>query len=229
MEDHELKNIWQAYNRQLEEARILNMQTWVVHMQTVEYLQLHKAQSRLQSLGRFKTGIVVLGIVWCLFLGVLVWGNWFKNPYFTISVGMLLLFNLLAVILYIYHIVLIRRISYSESVTGTQQQLAKLQASTLKAIRILWLQMPFYCTWFWHSSWIDYGSARFWLITFPITLFFTVLAIWLYKQIDYKNRHKKWFRLLMGGKEWTTVVKAMDYLDEINRFKQEEQVHLQNG
>src|SRR5579859_4479517 len=170
MEDIELKNIWKAAaDQQLEQARLLNLQSWAVNLRTFEYLQTHKAKSKLDSLATFKVWVALLGVVWVLFLGILVYGNRMKNPYFTISVACILLFNVFAVAIYIKHIVLIRQIDYSQSITATQKKLTELQASTINVARILFLQTPFFCTWFWHKSWIDYSSLNFWLIIFPIT------------------------------------------------------------
>jgi len=218
MEDIELINLWKDYDRKIEESRILNLQSWVVNLKTFEYLQAHKAKTRLHSLSSFKTRAVILGIVWNLFLGVLLAGNHFKNIYFSVSLTMLLLFGILAVAGYIRQIVLIREIAYDESITAVQAKLSELQASTIHIIRLLWLQMPFYTTWFWNEEWISQHTSNFLLTGVPGTIFFTLLALWLYRNISYKNVHKKWFGLLLG-KDWTSVKKAVDYLEEIGEFK----------
>lgn len=63
------------------------------------------------------------------------------------------------------------------------------------------------------------GDIKFWLTAFPITVSFTLIAILLYRNIAYRNAHKKWFRILLGNKEWGTLVKAIDYLEKIEAFK----------
>ena len=218
MEDIELKNIWKAYDQKLEEAKILNLQSWAVNIKTFEYLQTHKAQAKLNSLSAFKKWAVAIGVIWVLFLGILTWGNHFKNVYFTISVIILLLFSVIAIAVYIKHIILISQINYNESIVDAQKKLTGLQASTINVTRILWLQMPFYTTFFWNTLWIS-SDIKFWLVAFPITLFFTFLAIWLYKNITIKNADKKWFKILLGDKEWTSIISAKNYLDEIDEFK----------
>jgi len=219
MEDIELQDMWKAYDQKLEEARVLNMQAWVVNQKTFEYLQTHKAKSKLDSLATYKVWIAIIGVIWVLFLGVLVYGNRMKNPYFTISVACILIFNLFAVAVYIKHIVMIRTIDYGHSITDTQKKLSELQASTINVVRILFLQTPFYCTWFWDKSWIDYSSLNFWGIIFPITLGFTLLAIWLFRNISLRNVNKRWFRTLFGAREWTNITDAMNYLKEIEEFR----------
>lgn len=217
-----MKNIWQSYDRKIEEARVLNLQSWALNLRCFETIQTQKAKSKLDSLVTFKIWAVVLGILWVLFLGILVYGNRFTNLYFSISVSFIILFSIIAVVVYIKHIIIIKQINYSENITDTQKKLAKLQLSTLKFTGIIWLQMPFYTTWFWHSKWILFSSLKFWLIPFPITLFFTFLAIYLYRNINLENIHEKWVRtLMMAGPEYKSVITAIDFINEIDAFKKD--------
>ena len=217
MEDLELKKMWNACNQNIDEAKILNLQSWAVNIRTFEYLQTHKAQSKLKSLSTLKKWAVALGVLWVIFLGLLVYGNHFQNLYFTVSVCMLMFFSVAAIAIYIKHIVLIDKINFSESVVDAQKKITELQNSSITIIRILWLQMPFYTTFFWSTKWLT-SDYTFWLIAFPITIFFTLLSIWLYKNISLKNVNKKWFKILLS-KEWTSVSSAKKYLNEIEEFK----------
>jgi hypothetical protein len=220
MNDAELKNMWKAYNQKMDEASILNLQAWVLNSKTFEYLQTHKAKSKLSSLSAIKKWAVAAGILWLLFLGMLAYGNHFQNVYFSISVLMLMLFSITAIAVYIKQIVLINRINYSESVVDVQKKITALQISTIHIVRILWLQIPFYTTFFWSAKWIS-SDNTFWLTSFPITIFFTFLAIWLYRNISLKNADKKWFKILLNT-EWTSISKAKAYLDEIEEFKNDQ-------
>lgn len=217
-----MKNIWQSYDRKIEEARVLNLQSWALNLRCFETIQTQKAKSKLDSLVTFKIWAVALGIIWVLFLGILIYGNRFENPYFGVSVSFIMLFSLIAVVVYIKHIIIIKQINYAENITDTQKKLAQLQVSTIKFTGIVWLQMPFHTTWFWHSKWILFSSLKFWLIPFPITLLFTFLAIYLYRNINLENMHKKWVRaLMMAGPEYKSVIKAIDFINEIDAFKKD--------
>jgi hypothetical protein len=103
MEDVTLLELWKAQEKKLDKTMALNFFM-------LESMQKQKAQSKLNGLARFKTGAVILGIVWCLFLALLVYGNRFENIYFSTSISAILVFNILAVIVYIKHISLIRTI-----------------------------------------------------------------------------------------------------------------------
>ena len=82
----------------------------------------------------------------------------------------------------------------------------------------MFLQMPFYTTFYWSQQWIM-SDKWFWIITFPITIFFTFLSVWLYKNITLKNIGTKKGRWLMSGPEFSYIVKAKEFLDEIEEFK----------
>ncbi|MEP7238789.1 MAG: hypothetical protein ABI685_13015 [Ferruginibacter sp.] len=214
MEDLKLKGLWKAQDEKLDRTMKLTL-----HL--LESLQKQKAESKLNSLARFKLWAVMLGVVWVLFLGLLIYGDQLQNIYFTISVGIILIFNILAVVLYIKHIVLIRQLDYSQSITNTQQKLSALQASTFNT-RFLLLQTPFYTTWFWSTKMIESSGIKFWLIAVPVTAIFSILAIWLYRNLIPGKMHKKWVRTLINGTpEHTSVMKAQDFLNEIEEFKKE--------
>jgi len=222
MEDITLQNMWKDYDRKLEESKLLNLQSWALNRQAFEMVQTQKAKSKLNRLVTFKTRAIVLGVIWVAFLCFLAFNtiSW-QGIFFNISVGMIALFTALAIITYIKHIILIRQIDESGSIVETQQKLASLQSSTIRIVRILWLQMPFYTTFFLTPAMLANGGIKTWVITIVITGLFTFAAIWLYKNINYSNRHKKWFKILFGSIEWTAVVKAMEYLDEVEQFKKE--------
>jgi hypothetical protein len=90
-------------------------------------------------------------------------------------------------------------IDNSETLVEVQEKTARLKASTLNSTRILFLQTPFYSTFFWNGQWMKQGPA-FWHIAFPITLLLAAGSIWLYRNIDIRNADKKWFRLLSVGR-----------------------------
>lgn len=212
MEDTTLKNLWKAQDEKLDRTMKLNLYL-------LESLQKQKAASKLNSLARFKGWAVFLGVIWALFLGLLVYGNQLKNIFFTVSVGMIMLFTIAAIAIYIKHIALIRQLDYSKSITDTQKKLSELQSSTFNT-RFLLLQTPFYTTWFWSTEMINGMDIKFWLISVPITLAFTALAVWVYKNLTPQNMHKKWVRALINSTpEHTSVFKAIDFLNEIEEFK----------
>lgn len=222
MQDIELKQIWESYNRQIASAEVLNLQSWALNTRCFETLQQQRAEKKLKNLSGFNRRAILLGIVWIAFLLLLVWGNQFQNPFFSLSLSAIALITLYVTVRYILHNILIARIRYDAPVTDTQKQLARLQSSTFRSTAVAWWQLPFYTTWFWSSSWIQESGLSFWLIAFPITLLFTLLAFFLHRNIHAGNMHKKWVNaLMMAGPEYRQVATAMAYLEEIEAFKKD--------
>ncbi|WP_315823183.1 hypothetical protein [Paraflavitalea speifideaquila] len=64
-------------------------------------------------------------------------------------------------------------------------------------------------------------TSNVWLILLPvvITAIFTYAAVWLFLNIKYENRHKRWFRLIFRGKEWDPMLRSIELLEEISEYK----------
>ena len=222
MEDIELKNIWKEYDRKIEETKLINMQSWALNFKTFEYLQTEKAKSKLNALSFYKKRVIFIGILWIAFLLFLVLNSLAMSKiFFVISLSAIIVFNIVAIIFYIKQIILINEIDNSENLIEVQQKTSELQASTLQIARILFAQSPFYTTFFWSPQMIASSWTAFFLISLPVTLFFVFASIWLYKNINYKNADKKWFKILFSSKEWTSVIKAIKFMKEIEGFKKE--------
>jgi hypothetical protein len=221
MDDLELTRLWKQYDQALERANILNLQSWVLHLQTVELLKTEKAKSRLRSLGNCKKGMIIIGILWVAFLiFVLAKAIASSNIFLILSVAAVLGFSIYSVLAYLWHIVLIDEIDNSQNLVDVQQKTAALKASTLNSTRILFLQTPFYSTFFWNWQWMSH-DPKFWYIAFPVTLLLAAASIWLYRNINIRNAGKRWFKLLFSGKDWTAVIRAMKYLEEIEEYKKD--------
>lgn len=216
MEEFELKSIWQAYDMKLAKSLKLNLRIF-------EEMQTGKARSKLNSLSMIKWAGIILGISWNIFLGVLICSDHLRNMYFTVSVGAIVLFGIIAIGTYIKHLYMINQINYTQNVTDAQAKLAELQVSTIRITAFSWLHLPFYTTFFWNNNLVMNGGLNFWLAAFPVTLLFTVVAIWLYKNITPKNLSKMWVKkILAAGVEYSYLVAANELLQEIEEFKKDE-------
>ena len=222
MDELDIKNIWQLLENKIAKAEVLNQQSWVLNFQCFEFLQKQKTKSILNALARFKLFAIFVGLLWILFLVILLWGSRFTNPFFSMSTGILLIITVYVVAIYIRHVILINQINYDGNILATQTKLAKLKTSTLYCTRIGWLQMPFYTTWFWDTNWIIHSGVYFWLLAFPITLLFTLLAVYLFFNINERNLHKKWIKtLLLAGPEYRDILQSINFIKEIDDYKKE--------
>lgn len=213
MEEVELKTIWQTYQQKLDRSLQLNARL-------VREIQTTKVRSEMN---RFTSGhvvAVIMGVFWIALLVFLIWHST-SNIYFCISAGMIALFNVFAVAIYLKYIIDVRGINISESITEAQQKLATVQASFNNIGRVLFLQTPFYCTFWYTDELVANGGPVFWTIQLLIVSFFTILSIHLYRSVTPQNIHKKWVRVLVesfGGKR---LSKAMEFLKELETYKRD--------
>jgi hypothetical protein len=101
----------------------------------------------------------------------------------------------------------------------TQEKLVQLRISTLWSARILFLQLPVWTTFWWNETMFTDWNLFQWILTAVVTVSFTYVSIWLFLNIKYKNRNKKWFQLIFSGKEWTPLMKSMELLEQVEEYK----------
>lgn len=216
MENAEVINLWKSYNQKLEENLMLNRRN-------AEDITKLKVQSFLSTMKPLKIFIVLMGIGWVVFLDVFIVHLYaVVNPFFLVSAIVIALLNKLAIVLYIYQIVVIHQVDISEPILKTQEKLARLKSSTLWVTRLLFLQLPFWTTFHLNKIVLENGNIWFFSIQLLITMLLLFLAIWLFFNIKYENKDKKWFRYLFNDLEWTPIIKSIELCREIEAFKQEE-------
>ena len=222
MQDKELNDLLNAYNNKLEEAKLLNLQTWVLNLQHYTYQQKQKANSKLSKLSLQKKMLVLLGIIYGLGLLFLAVNSiTYQKMFFSICTAAIGGITLYAVFVYIKQLYWIQKFNNQENIVEAQENLIKLQDSTISVTRILFLQTPFYCLFFVSPAMIAGSPMAFLFITLPIFLVFAFLSGWLYFNIHIKNAGKKWFRFLFGSSEWTHLVQSQQFLNDIDEFKKD--------
>ena len=218
MEDITLVNLWKSYERKLNENLQLNRKN------AMDLTQI-KLRSLLYSMRPLKVFTIMAGILWVLFVDILILGSFQSaSMYFLVSAIAQVLLTKLAIGLYLYHLVLIHEVTIHTPVVQTQEKLARLQSSTLLVTRILMLQLPFWTTFYWNERMWLTGNVFLIILQLIVTALFTYLAIWLFLNIRYENRNKKWFRLLFEGKEWTPLQKSLELIDQIAEYTPEEEM-----
>ena len=168
---------------------------------------------------------IVVGILWVGFVDVLIL-NLFSvaSSFFLISAGIQVILTKVAIGIYLYQLVLMQQVDTNQPVVATQHKLAQLKSSTLWVARLLFLQLPVWTTFFWSEGIFTSGNLPYLVINGAITLLFTYVAFWLFFNIKFENRDKKWFRLIFNGKEWTPVIKSMELLREIEDYQKESSI-----
>lgn len=218
MNDNEIKMLWKSANEKAQSNSEINKNQ-------MENL-LSKAQNFRSSMKPIKIFVLVVGIVWVIFFGTIII-NLFINAYNSVSLFFLysatiqILLTAIAVVVYIYQINLINKIDFSEPVIKTQEKLSKLKISTLNVTKVLFLQLPLWTIFYWNDTMLTNGNTFLWILQAVITISFAVMAVWLFFNINYENRDKKWFKLIFNGNEWQPLLNSMDLFSQINEFKTE--------
>jgi len=220
MENIDFINIWKAQNTKIEQALALNLKL-------LREIVDGKAKSAVRSLTVLKSTLLFFGVLYLIALGGLIsfaisrytpaWN------YFLLSVATIFAINLFAVITYIKHLVWLSEINYDGPVADIQQKLSRLQLSIIQLTRIMYLQTPFFTTFYLSSNWFPQ------LTPWPYALFQVVMtaaaiysSYWVYKNMTIENIDRKMIRSLLSGSGRETVRKAMDFYEEIEEYKLEE-------
>lgn len=217
MEENQFRALWQSYHEKVEESLSLNRK----NMEDITQL---KVQSFVSSMKPIKIFTLLAGILWVIFVDVILINlvvHAFDQVslFFVGSLALQVLLIKLAIGIYLYQLILIHQVDISAPIVATQEKLARLKTSTLWVTRILFLQLPLWTTFYWSVSAFKNGNVFLLSLQVAITLLFTGAAIWLFRNIKYENRDKKWFRLIFSGKEWDPVLQSMALLEEVRMFK----------
>lgn len=219
MDQSEIINLWKAYDRKLEASLMLNKSN------AIEITRL-KTKSLLSSMTPLKIFTIIVGMLWVGIGGTIV-VNLFVHayasvsPFFLYSAAFQLLLTAIGIGIYLYQLVLIHQMDITDTLIKTQKRLTHLKSSTLWVARILLLQLPAWTTFYWSMDLIKSGHLPYIFLNSVVTLLAIAVSLWLFINIRYENREKKWFKLIFEGKEWTPVIKAIELHKEIEAFERE--------
>jgi len=217
MIENELKLLWQSTNKKLEDSITINRDN-------AEDITRLKVQNFLSSMKPIKIFTLIVGILWVSIVGVIL-VNLFVNAYekvslfFLYSAAIQVILSAISVTIYIYQLVLTYTIDYNEPIMVIQEKLSKLKRSTLTVTRILFLQLPVWTTFYWNETMFQNGSVFLWVIQGIITLLLTYCSLWLFLNIKYENRNKRWFQFIFSGREWQPILHSMELLNQIKNYE----------
>lgn len=218
MNENELKLLWQSANEKSEDYLRINKNN------TDEITRL-KAQNMLASMKPTKIFTLILGIIWVIGLGSIL-SNLIVSHlgevslFFLFSATIQLLLTACAIGVYVYQIDLINKIDFSEPVLTIQEKVSTLKISTLNVTRLLFLQLPVWTTFYLNGKMFVAENSLLWILQVIFTSSFTFIALWLFFNIRYDNRNKKWFKLIFRGKEWQPILQSMELLNQIEQYQE---------
>jgi hypothetical protein len=126
---------------------------------------------------------------------------------------------------------MVTSIDYNASLTDIQKRIAILQCSIIRHSRTMFLQIPFWSTFYLSNNWFPQQvGIGFIILQISINILLIYGTYWLYKNHTIENLDKKWFRQLIDGSGGGSVIKALEVYNEIEKFKKETdpEYHLSN-
>lgn len=216
MEDKELIHLWKSYDQKLEETLLLNREL------ATDITRI-KVQRFMASMKPVKIFAIFIGLCWVAFVDMLIVRLLHSaSPFFLVSAGIQVLLTKLAIGIYIYQLILVQQVDIDGPVLAVQEKLSRLRSSTLWVARLLFLQLPVWTTFYLSKAGLLQAGTLLVLIQLLVTVAFTSLAVWLFFNIRYENRNKKWFRLIFSGREWDPIIRSMELLGQVRGYKVEE-------
>ena len=219
MNEMELKKLWQITNVKLDESIVINKNN-------TDDITRMKVHIILGSMKPIKFLTLLVGVLWVGIGGIAlssIFLNSFSeaNKFFLFSASIQVGLTAIALFVYLYQLIMIYQVDITDPIIRTQGKLSNLKISTLWVTRILFLQLPVWTTFWWNETMLtDWGILQ-WSIILFFTISFTIVAIWLFINIKYENRNKKWFQLIFRGKEWTPLMRSMELLEQVEEYKEQ--------
>jgi hypothetical protein len=176
-----------------------------LNFESFSILQHDKAKAKLRSLLLSKILSIIFGVIFIRFVDE-IFLSYYRNVYFAVSAGCIILLTFIIIPDYIQQIFIIDDMNFSDSLVQTQQKIVFLQTSIIRSVRVSYLQLPFNTTFFITQEMIRSGGAAFWIFMSIFTGSSIAIALFLYKNISYKNRNTKWVRSLLNGSGGKSVI-----------------------
>ncbi len=218
MELSEFKSIWQAYDDKLEKSLELNLRC-------LEIIQAQKVKSKLTPIFRLRILEVVLHSVIIYWLGRFLYNHFFEIQ-FAVSAAVLMIFFIIAISNCIKQVVIIKQIDYSEDITTIQRNLTLLQSHIADYIRLTFLCIPTYLAYpviafkaLANFDIVSQLNRNWWIAQIAFTILLIPFCAWMYRQVSYKNIHKKWVKNIIEKSAGGSVSKAMKFIKEIDELK----------
>jgi hypothetical protein len=209
--------LWKEQYAQLDQSLQIN------RLLLKEMIQ-QKANRAIQSLKWFKVVGIGICLLYLLLLGILLnyaIAHYTPNAnYFIISISALFLINIKAFFDYVRHLIWAAAINFDGAVTDIQDKLLQLQFSLFRHNRFMFLQLPFWTTFYLSSQWFPHSvGAGFIIFQLLFTGSFCWLAVWLYLNHTPANAHKKWVQVFMRGSGGKNIQAALGFFQEMEQFK----------
>jgi len=117
-------HLWKTYDKKLEETLLFNKEV------AADITRI-KVQHFIASMKPIKMFTIIVGILWVAFVDTLII-NFFHvaSLFFLVSAGIQVLLTQVAIVIYLYQLILVHQLDIDEPVLAAQEKLSQLKAST---------------------------------------------------------------------------------------------------
>ena len=227
MELSEIKSMWQAQDKKLDNTLRLNLRF-------LEMIQSQKLRSKLTPV--FWQRIIELAfhsVAVVLLMGFLFY-NISQFPY-AASAGLLIGFYTVGILNCVKQIRVINGMDYSNDIVTIQSTLLMLQTNNLNNSRMMILCMPTFLAYpvvvskavsdlkitFVKFDIMASSNGNWWTAQLVSSIILIPLCIWLYQQLTYKNIHKPWVKDFIQVTSGVRVRKAIESIKELESLKKD--------
>jgi hypothetical protein len=221
MELDELKQTWSEHARKLD--RILSL-----NLQGLKIAQLDKTRSALGRFKAFRLREMVVGILVLVLLGSYI-ADHISVPTLAIPAFIVFASFLVPVIANIRQLILLGRISYADPVTTIQGKLEEIKLHYLRSFRLPVLMLPLYMAYvvvafnlFFGVDVLAHANAAFLWVNLAVSLIFVAPAVWVLRNLSFKNTDNPIIRALVHGNGGKQIVAALEFLKALQEFEEEQ-------
>ena len=222
MELDELKQTWTEHARKLD--RILSL-----NVQGLKTAQVDRTRSALGRFKAFRVREMVVGILLLLLLGSYI-ADRISIPTLALPAFVVFASLLLPVIANIRQLILLDRISYADPVTTIQRKLEEIKLHYLRSFLLPVMMLPLYMAYvsvmFNLVFGVDifaHGKVPFLWANLVVSLIFVVPAVWVLRNLSFKNTDNPVIRALVYGNGGKQIVAALEFLKSLEEFENEAQ------
>jgi hypothetical protein len=221
MELDELKQTWTEHARKLDRLLSLNVRG-------IKTAQLDKTRSALGRFKAFRLFEIIIGILILIPLSSYI-ADRISVPTLAIPAFIVAVSFLVPVIANIRQLILLERISYADPVTTIQRKLEELKLHYLRSFRLPVLMLPLYMAYvavtfdlFFGIDVLANAKTGFLWANLAVSLIFVLLAVWVLRNLSFKNTDNPVIRAFVHGNGGTQMVAALEFLKALQEFEKED-------
>ena len=218
MEAVEINKIIEAYDNKLDKTLRLNLSY-------MNELQLEKPQNSTKKILRNRISEVVIFSFLVIFLGWYIADN-LDQTHLVISGIILHVFIIIALVGSIGQVVLLQQIDFSKPIVEIRKKIERVNSHGLLFVKLIFLSAPVW--WSYAIVGLDFFLGfdiyvhleQDFVVRYLVINFLLIIPlIWVFYKLSCKNLHIKWVRKtirLFTGKK---ILKALDFLNDIEAFE----------